>query len=301
MSDSTRASPSFSDSLADPELFLAIDDLELATRALVDSVLIGHHRGAKLGAGTEFSQHRDYRRGDDLRQVNWRLYGRTRRLFVKEVFAESTMTVRLLVDASASMRIGEPISKYRYAAQVAAALALLALRTRDPVGLSVLRETVSTHLGPRANSTQFVDLLAALDQAPNGKCDLIGGMSELVESSRNRGMVVVLSDFVGPETGLRASLAALRDFGHEVVLVQVLAPFEIELPESGDFEFVDPETGHLIKTPVEPIRGRYAVAVKAWRKRLQQSCEELGVHWHSASTRKPMAPLLHDLVESLSR
>ena len=109
------------DALADPDLFLAIDDLDLSTRALVDSVLAGSHRGAKIGPGAEVAQHRDYRRGDDLRQINWRLYGRTRRLFIKEVFAEAKMTVQLLLDASASMRTGAPISKYRYAARLAAA------------------------------------------------------------------------------------------------------------------------------------------------------------------------------------
>jgi len=117
--------------LADPELFLAIDDLDLATRALVDSALAGNHRGTSLGPGAEFAQHRAYRLGDDLRQINWRLYGRTRRLQVKEVFAEAKMPVQILVDASASMRTGTPVTKYFFAARLPRSFPTSSRRSSD--------------------------------------------------------------------------------------------------------------------------------------------------------------------------
>jgi uncharacterized protein (DUF58 family) len=287
------------DTLVDPDLFLAIDDLDLATRALVDSVLSGSHRGAKLGPGSEFAQHRDYRIGDDLRQINWRLYGRTRRLYIKEFFAEAKMPVQLLVDASASMRTGTPVSKYRYAARAAAALALLGLRGRDPVGLRIAQRSGVEALIARATSTQFPDILAALEQrSPADACDFGAALEEIAASCRHRGMVVILSDFIGASESLGTRLATLRDIGHEVAAVQVLAPIEIELPKEGDFEFTDPETGAIIKTAVEPIRENYAAAVAAWRQELGRMCATLGVHWHSVTTRAPLAPLLRDLVEA---
>ena len=286
--------------LADPELFLAIDDLELATRALVDAVLIGSHRGAKVGPGSEFAQHRDYRMGDDLRQINWRLFGRTRRLYVKEVFAEATMPVHLVLDASASMRTGAPTTKSRYAARLAAALAFLALRGRDPVGLRVVRSTVVEALPARAVSTQFQDILGALEQhAPAEAGDLGAALREVAEECRQRGMVIVLSDFVGDLEAFRSQLATLREIGHEVVALQVLAPLEVELPANGDFEFLDPESGAPVKTAVEPIRDQYAAAVRAWRGELRETCEAMGAHWRSVTTADPLAPLLQDLLAAL--
>jgi uncharacterized protein (DUF58 family) len=295
-----RAEATSTPPLADPDLFLAIDDLDLSTRALVDSVLSGNHRGAKVGPGSEFAQHRDYRLGDDLRQINWRLYGRTRRLFVKEVFAEAKMPIHLLVDASASMRTGRPISKYRYAARVAAALALIGLRGRDPVGLRIARAVLVETLFARAVSTQFSDILAALEQwSPEESGDLAAALEEVAESCRQRGVVVVLSDFIECSDSLGTHLAALRDIGHEVAAVQILAPEEVELPEEGDFEFSDPETGRIIKTAVEPIRDRYAAEVRTWRESLRITCESLGVHLRSVTTNAALAPLLRELIVSL--
>jgi len=286
--------------LADPELFLAIDDLDLATRALVDSALAGNHRGTSLGPGAEFAQHRDYRLGDDLRQINWRLYGRTRRLQVKEVFAEAKMPVQILVDASASMRTGTPVTKYFFAARIAAALALVALRGRDPVGLRIAQQTLVETLRARATSTQFPDILAALErQVPAGSGDLRTALEAVAESCRQRGLIVILSDFVAGADSLVRQFATLRDLGHEVAAVQILAPIEVELPAEGDFEFADPESGARVKTAVEPIRDPYAAAVRAWREGLRQRCEGLGVHWRSVTTREPLAPLLRELLAAL--
>jgi uncharacterized protein (DUF58 family) len=212
------------------------------------------------------------------------------------------MTVQLLLDASASMRTGEPVSKYRYCSRLAAALALIVLRGRDPVGLRIVGRSLLERLSARATLTQFVDILAALDkQCPGDHCDLEGALDEVLESSRQRGVIFVLSDFIGATNALHTKVAALRDFGHEVVLLQVLAPLEIALPASGDFEFTDPETGERVKTAVEPIRDRYAAAIEAWRHDLRAKSEALGAHWHSASSRDPMAPLLRELVSNLAQ
>lgn len=288
------------DPLVDPDLFLSIDDLELSTRALVDAVLMGSHRGANIGPGSEFAQHRDYRPGDDLRQVNWRLYGRTRRLHVKQSFAEATMPVQIVVDASASMRTGSPISKSRYASRLAAALAYLALRNRDPAGLRVARRSVVETLPARATSTQFQDILAVLDQhPPEDTCDLTHTLAEVLDTCRQRGMVVILSDFLESSDAFYSQLGTLREFGHEVLALQILAPLEVELPPEGDFEFIDPETGTPVKTAVEPIREPYAAAVRAWREELQAQCTARGVHFRSVTTAEPLAPLLRNLLATL--
>ncbi len=283
--------------LADPALFLAIDDLELATRALVDSVLAGAHRSDRLGLGAEFAQHRDYQPGDDLRHINWRLFSRTRRLYVREFRAETAMPVYVVVDASASMRIGEPHTKYRYAARIAAALAYLALRGRDAVGLRIAQGGAIEALAARATFAQFGDILAKLDeQRPEGTGDLGAAMDELMETCRRRGMIFILSDFADDEAALLAGLSTLCEMGHDVSAIQILTPAEENLPAHGDFEFVDPESGRITRTSADAVREPYARSVREWRRRLAEGCENAGVRWISVTTDAAMETLVRDLM-----
>jgi uncharacterized protein (DUF58 family) len=287
-----------SSDLVDPELFLAIDDLELATRALVDSVLVGAHRSDRLGLGAEFAQHRDYQPGDDLRHINWRLFSRTRRLYVREFRAETSMPVYIVVDASASMRVGEPHSKYRYAARIGAALAYLALRGRDAVGLRVVQGGSVDALAARATFAQFGDILAKLDeQNPAGSGDLGIAFDELIATCRRRGMVFILSDFADDETALVAGMSTLREMGHDVSAIQILAPIEESLPAQGDFEFIDPESDRKLRTAADAVRERYSHAVRAWRQRLGEGCASAGVHWNSVTTDAPMEILVKELTD----
>ncbi|MEO7318150.1 MAG: DUF58 domain-containing protein [Chthoniobacteraceae bacterium] len=282
--------------LVDPELFLAIDDLELATRSLVDSVLSGAHRSDRTGPGAEFAQHRDYQPGDDLRHINWRLFSRTRRLYVREFRAETSMPVYVVVDASASMRIGQPHSKLRYATRVAAALAYLALRGRDAVGLRIARGGAIEVLPARATFTQFGDILAKLDtQIAGGAGDLGAAIDELCETCRKRGTVFILSDFADGETALLSGLSTLREMGHDVSAVQILAPFEECLPATGDFDFFDPESGTQKRAAADLVRDGYARAVRDWRQRLSDGSDAIGTRWTSITTASPLEPLLGKL------
>ena len=282
--------------LADPALFLAIDDLELATRSLVDSVLAGAHRSERLGPGAEFAQHRDYQPGDDLRHINWRLFSRTRRLYVREFRAETSMPVHVVVDASASMRIGQPHAKLRYATRIAAALAHLALRGRDAVGLRIAQGGALDVLPARATFTQFGDILAKLDtQTADGAGDLATAMDELCETCRQRGTIFILSDFADDESALLTGLSTLREIGHEVSAIQILAPAEESLPANGDFEFIDPESGQHTRAAADMVRDRYAGAVREWRRRLSEGCDAAGVRWMSITTAAPLEPLLREI------
>lgn len=285
----------------DPALFLAIEDLGLAAQGIVEGALHGLHRSPFRGFSVEFESHREYRQGDDLRYVNWSLSARHRRLFVKEFRADTNLNLYLLVDASASMRIAHgPASKFAYAARAAAALAYLAHRTHDACGLYLLRKSLEDALPPRTGRVHFETLTATLAAThPEGPGNLGAALGDALEACRRKGIVVLFSDlFDADEAEVLHGLRVLREAGQEVVLFQILDPWETQLPEDGDFEFVDPESGQRLEasTPIiaESVRSR----VREWREMLRHECEASGIDWVSCTTADPLAGVV---VEYLSQ
>lgn len=287
-------------SLDDPGIFLEIDDLEIATLALVDSVQAGPHRSPMRGAGLEFDRHRDYERGDDLRLINWRLYSRSRRLYLKQHRAETNMPVRLAVDASASMRTGGRLSKYRYAARAAAALAWLASREGDTFGLGLMGQGLSQWLPPRTGRVQFENCLSLLEQQPPDQPgDLCASLDELSETCRTRGVVFLFSDFIDDPGQLTSRLSQLRQQGQDVRAVQILSPEEARLPSSGDFQLVDPESGDLRKVSLELVHSDYNAAIDRWRTSLASESAAAGVRWLSITTDSPLTETVRALAGAL--
>ena len=286
--------PAAWDRLEDPGLFLAIEDLELAAHGIVEGALQGLHRSPFRGHGAEFDSHREYQPGDDLRYLDWNLFARHGRYFTKQFRAETNLNLYLLLDAPASMGTSRgPATKFRYAARAAAALALLTRRTHDSAGVFLLRSSVVEGLPPSARRGQFQDLVALLESAtPSGAADLGNAMDAILDTCRRRGIVVVFSDFFDTEESLLRLLRALRQQGHEVIAFQTLDPWECALPETGDFEFADLETGQTLKTSAPEIRDSYARAVAAWREDLRRQCEAAGIGWISAMTTEPLVKII---------
>jgi uncharacterized protein (DUF58 family) len=282
------------DQLSDPALFLAMNDLSLAAHGIVEGALQGLHRSPFRGYGTEFDSHREYLPGDDLRYLNWNLYARHGRLFIKQFRTETNLHLYLLLDASGSMATKQgPATKYRYAARATAAFALLTRRSRDAAGLFLLHEGVSAALPPRTRPGHFEEICDLLETSkPTGPGHLGKAMDEISEACRKRGIVVVFSDFFDEEELLLQGLRALREQGHEVIAIQLLDPWECELPEDGDFEFADLETGETLKTSSPEIRAAYAKTVADWREHLRGECEAAGIQWLSLTTETPLADVL---------
>lgn len=278
----------------DPALFLAIDDLELAAHGIVEGALHGLHRSPFRGFGAEFDSHREYQPGDDLRYLDWNLFARHGRYFTKQFRAETNFDLYLLVDATGSMgtRRG-PTTKFRYASRAAAALALLTRRSRDAAGLFLLQSGVVQALPPRSRAGQFEEIIALLQSAvPGGAADLGRAMDEVAQVCRRRGVVVLLTDFLDQEEALLRGLRVLRQQGHRVLALQILDPWECVLPEQGDFEFADLETGQTLKTSAPEIRSAYAGAVAAWRESLRRNCDEAGIDFVSATTTDPLVDVI---------
>lgn len=283
--------------LDDPEIFLAAQDLELVGRGLADSLVHGRHRGLLRGHGVEFHAHRQYEPGDDLRQINWLLYARQRKLFTKESRRELQRPVHILLDTTASMAVAHGgWSKYAYAARIAAGLAQLASQQGDNPGLCLLDGgRISTALPPRSGNTHTRALWAELARAaPGGESGVATALVSARDLLRRRGFVIILSDFLECEEEMLDEMILLRQQGHEVLAMQVLDPMEVCIPKKGDFDFIDPETGGRVRLSAESYWREYEAATAAWRAGLANRCLTHGIVWHSATTAEPMLRTMAD-------
>lgn len=287
MSTTAAPPPPATRPVDDPEIFLAIHDLDLAGRGLADSVWHGQHQSLMRGPGVEFHSHRAYQIGDDLRRINWSLFARHRKLFTRESRAESRRPVYLLLDDSASMSVHHgPWSKLQYGMRVLAGAAHLARRQGDAPALRVLTGTADgATLSPRSSADHVSGICAALSAiTPGGAADMASELRDSQTFCRQRGFVLFVSDFLENENATLTELAAWRAQGHDVFCLQVLDPLEISLPRSGDYNFLEPETGTRLRTAVEPLQAAYARRVADWRATLRTDAQTRGLRWHSSAT-----------------
>lgn len=276
-------------SLIDPVFFSRLGSIELRARSIVEGSMHGLHRSPYLGQSVEFSSHREYAQGDDLRHLNWKLYARHDRLYVKEYDADTNLNLYLLVDASASMGCANTgRSKLHYAASIAAALAHLALKQRDAVGLTLYADTVTAHLPPRAKPTQFDEVLAAVASAQvRPSADGDRALHQAAELAGRRGMVVILGDLFGDLESVVGALDHLRYGNHEVVIFQIMDPWERDLSVDGNIRFRDLESGETLTTQAEGVREAYKKAVDDWRKALEVECRKRAIDRIELTTDDP--------------
>jgi uncharacterized protein (DUF58 family) len=281
--------------LMDPAFFATLENLQLVARSVVEGFLHGLHRSPYVGFSVEFASHREYLPGDDLRHLNWKLYGRHEKLYVKQYDAETNLDCHLVLDVSGSMRTKSAgVSKRRYAASLAAALAHLALRQRDAVGLTLFADRVLQHLKPRARSTQLDDVLASLaSQSETPAARTARVLHEVAELMPRRGLVVIVSDFFYPADEVFAGLDHFRFQGHDLLLFQVLDPLELTLPVTGQVRFHDLETGEEVVTQAEEIRGAYKAAVAEWFDALDDGCRGREIDRVVLATDEPLDRALY--------
>lgn len=281
--------------LHDPDIFLAVDDLELVGRGLAEAVHHGQHLSQLRGDGVEFHSHRPYQTGDDLRRVNWALYARHRKLHLKQSRQESRRPVYILADATASMGISHgPWSKWHYAARAAAGLGWLAKRQGDAPALGLLTGSgLAQFLPARQSADHLTGLCAALaNTRAEGPGNIAAALAPCQALCRQRGFVILLSDFLDNEEAIIHELAGYRAQGHDVLALQILDPHEIAIPATGDFDFEDPETGRILRASAESLHTAYARRVAAWRQSLRQRAGTLGLRWLSTSTEAPLTAVL---------
>jgi uncharacterized protein (DUF58 family) len=276
-------------SLIDPVFFSRLESIELRARSIVEGSMHGLHRSPYLGLSVEFASHREYTPGDDLRHLNWKLYAGHDRLYIKEYDADTNLNLYLLLDTSASMSCANAgRTKLHYAASLAAALAHLALKQRDAVGLSVYSDSVTAHLPPRTKPGQLDEILSTIAAAQiRPAADNDRGLRQAAEMARRRGMVVLLSDLFGDLDTIVSGLDHLRFNRHEVIVFHIMDPVERDLSVDGHIRCRDLESGETLTTQAEGIRDAYRRAVDDWRQKLELECRKRAIDRIELTTEDP--------------
>jgi uncharacterized protein (DUF58 family) len=282
----------------------ALSGVEIRAAGIVEGFMQGLHRSPFIGYSVEFSSHRKYVAGDDPRHVNWKIFARQRRLYVKEFDAETNLNLYLLVDCSRSMqcRAGGPMSKWEYASALAAALAQIALRQRDAVGISLLAGEIEQHLDPSARPGRWEDILRLLRASPSPTETNLGTtLAQAAALTRHRGITIVLSDLVDDPESVLEGLRQLRYRQHEVIVFHILDPWERTLPDPGKVRFIDLESSTEMTTETDAIRTAYRDRIRVWQKTLNDECLRHSIDLNPVTTDQPPAKMLIDYLVRRSK
>ncbi len=280
-----------------PHELAALGGLEFVARQVVEGFLAGLHRSPHRGFSVEFAEHRAYQPGDDLRYIDWRMYARSDRHYVKQFEEETNLRAYVLVDASASMAWssdpGVLPTKLWYAKQLSACLSLLLLSQGDAVGLIGFDETVRTHIGPRGGRRHWHDMVRSLDPLEaTGRTEAASALRDIAGRLTRRGLVILCSDLLVDPESTQLALQFLRHRGHEVLVFHLLDPGEKELPGERDARFVDPETGEELPVSVADLRSEYREAVERALQEWRQQLVPHGIDYTIIETDQPMVHAL---------
>jgi uncharacterized protein (DUF58 family) len=260
---------------SDPDVIAQISDLTLRSRRLVEGAISGQHRSPFHGFNIEFASYRDYAPGDDLRRLDWRVFARTDRHYIKQYEEESNVRVTFVVDASASMKYrgSAVLSKFDYAATMVVSLAMLLARQQDPVGLILFDERATTVLPPAATQAQVMVMAGLLDRCtPSRKTEVGGLIRSLTDQLRRRSLMIIVSDLFTDLQALYDGLDRLRFLGHEVLVMQVLDRDEVELPFDGPTIFHDIEGEEELFAEPWAFRKSYQQAMADFLEGVKREC-----------------------------
>jgi uncharacterized protein (DUF58 family) len=282
----------------DPRDIARLGSMSVRARVIVEGAFAGAHANPRAGASIEFSEHKEYAPGDDIRRIDWKAVGRVDRYYLKRFEDETEMRTFLVVDASASMgyaREGIGVGKLAYASYLAAALGYLLGRDGDPAGLVAFDDRTRVLVPPRARGGHVHDLLGALDAlAAVGRGDAARALAEVAELADRRSLVILFSDLLDAAPALGERLRQLRVRGNDVVLFHILHPDEVELPFEDLTQFEGMEPGDERRLLIDPrdLAASFRRESAALRERWRQICVEARVEYRFATTAEPPAEVL---------
>uniref|UniRef100_A0A7C4LK50 DUF58 domain-containing protein n=1 Tax=Schlesneria paludicola TaxID=360056 RepID=A0A7C4LK50_9PLAN len=295
----TSASPSF----IDPQVLLQIASLELRARHVVEGFWSGLHRSPYHGFSVEFTEYRQYTPGDDPRHLDWRLYARSDRFYVKRFEDETNLRCLLLLDASRSMEFaGAGYSKFDYARTLAATLGFFLMEQRDAVGLARFSRGIDSYLPPRYRTGHWRRLLVALEEPCTGRAtELAPPLEQAAEQLTKRGLLVLISDLLAPLERVELSLGYLTARGQEVLVFQVLDPAELTFAFDRPELFEDLETGRELYVDPAGIRRDYLRRIGEHLEQVETVCSRLGATYRRLTTDMPLGDALGNLLQARTR
>lgn len=282
----------------DPALLARISDLALLARTVVDGFMHGQHRSLRKGSSLDFAEHRSYQPGDDLRRIDWRVYGRTERFYIKEYDADTNAGVLFALDSSGSMDFASgTVSKFVYGRMLTAALAWLSASQGDRVGLATFTDTLTEVIPPSVrNLQQMLHTLAATQ--PSGSSRLVHSIEKIGLLSSRAGITVLVSDFYEQPEAIGRAIDALRMRKHDVIAFHIIDPAERDLPGDGDTTFEDMESGSLLPLKPAELRSRYQAMMEAHQSALQSRLIAAGADYVRLFTNEPLDRALHAYLDA---
>lgn len=284
----------------DPQTLAKIQGLRLRARHIVEGYVAGLHKSPYHGFSIEFAEHREYAPGDDLRYVDWKVFGKSDKVYLKQFEDETNLLCYLVLDISESMTYRGPnaaLSKLEYAQSLTAALAWLVLQQQDAVGLATFDNQVRAMVRPAGNPSHLEQILSVLEAAKPGQKTAAGPIfHELAQRLTKRGVVIVLSDCFDDVASLAAGLRHFRHRRHDVVLLHVLDPAELDFPFQSPTEFQGLEDFPEVQADPSAIRQAYLKEFGAFRQNLEQECRRQQIDYFLLRTDQPLdAALTHVL------
>ena len=273
-----------------PEVIRNIARLDLRARFIVEGFLSGLHTSPFHGFSVEFSEHRRYNPGDDPRDIDWQVFARTDRFYVRRYQAETNITGYLLMDLSRSMAYTyrQELTKLDYSICLAAAISYLMIHQQDPVGLVTFDEEIRQSLPARSRRSQLGNILAVLQKCrPQGGSGIAQCLQQAASMIRHRSLMMVMSDCLADPDEIIESLRILRYAGHDVIVFHVLDEAEVSFPFSGSVDLLEPESGSRQVVDAGGIRSSYLEALQELRDRFKQECFAIGADYVALDTSMP--------------
>jgi len=270
-----------------PEVINQVARLDLRAKFIVEGFLSGLHASPFQGFSVEFSEHRKYVPGDDLKDLDWNVFAKTDKYYLKKYQAETNVTGYLVMDLSASMAYTyrQELTKFDYCICLAAALGYLMIHQQDPVGLVAFDKKVRTVLPPRSKRTQLGNILALLaNLKPAGETDIAASLHQLAALIRTKSLIMIFSDLLTEVEPLMKSLYHLRHRGNEIILFHVLDEAEVSFPFEGLIEFEDIETPDKLTIDAKGMRSDYLRSIEEFRNHYRDECAKANIDYIAMDT-----------------
>jgi uncharacterized protein (DUF58 family) len=270
-----------------PEVIRQIKRLDLRAQFIVRGFLHGLHSSPFHGFSVEFSEHRKYTPGDDPKDIDWLIYAKTDKYYVKKFEAETNITGYLVMDLSRSMgyTYRQELTKFEYAICLAAALCYLMIHQQDPVGLLTFDEKIRNSLAPKSRRRHLADVLSLLaNLKPAGKTDVAGSLAQVAAMLRHASLVMVFSDLLAEPEPILEALHRLRHGGHDVILFHILDEAEVRFPFDGIVELEEPETAQRLQLDASNFRRDYLDELETFRETYRRQCSQTRIDYVELDT-----------------
>ena len=247
-----------------PEVVNKIDNLSLRARLVVEGFIIGMHKSPYHGFSVEFSEHRPYGFGDEIKYIDWKLWGKTDRFYIKQFEEETNLKCHMILDKSSSMNFSSSnITKFDYSKSLSAALTYLMIKQQDAIGLTTFDEKIDVSINPKSKISHLNLLLKTMHNAkPGGETNISHLLHILAESIKKRGLIILISDLLDNQEDIVKGLRHFRYKGHEIIIFHIIDPKEKDLDYNDNINFIDLETTESIITDSRLIRKKYNKAFK---------------------------------------